>query len=124
MKIKAAILGVLIVLGIIMSLYVYFGIVEHRVLSAASFFIAFLLTAMFSAKIMAEFRQLNKYVSARNKIKNILLPVTGNENYASILADNLVLHKTEIENWTEMPKSKIQEITIILKSIKTGSRRA
>lgn len=117
MKLKAVILVVLVVLGIVLSLYVYWGIVEDQVLNAILFSIAFLLTTMFAAKIAAEFKQLNKYLRARNKIQEIVRPLVGDERHASILAENLVLHKTKLEDWPEIPENETYKINLILSKI-------
>lgn len=124
MKLKAAILATLIILGIILSLYVYWGIVEQKTLSAILFLIAFLITAMFSAKIMAEFRQLNKYVRARNIIRAILLPLTEDKKHAAVLAENLVLRRTNLEDWPEIPKNKSREISLILSRIAGSDKKS
>ena len=124
MKLKAIILAILVILGIVLSLYVYWGIVEDQVLSAILFSIAFLLTAMFAAKIAAGFKQLNKYLIARNRIQEIILPLVGDEKYASVLAENLVLRKTKLEDWPEIPKNETREIKLILSKVVIGNRKA
>ncbi len=123
MKARSVVLGTLIIFGIVLSLYIYEGIIERKFLYAGSLFVAFLLTAMFAAKIMSEFRQLSKYVTARNKIRDILLPVTKSEGHASILAENLVLRRTAIKDWPEIPKEKAEAISLLLKTRKAATTR-
>lgn len=115
MKFKAAILTLLIFFGIVLSLYVYWGIVSHNFLKAGMFFVAFLVTAMYAAKIMVGFRELNKSISARNKIQEILSPITGDKKHSFVLAENLVLRKTDIKNWPEIPQQERERIGAILK---------
>ncbi|MDE2097216.1 MAG: hypothetical protein KGL39_08210 [Patescibacteria group bacterium] len=124
MKLKAVILAILVILGIMLSLYVYRGIVDDQVLSAILFSIAFLLAAMFAAKIAAEFRQLNKYLRARNRIQAIILPLVGDERHASVLAENLVLRKTKLENWPEIPENETHEIKFILSKTFIDNKKA
>lgn len=124
MKLKAVILAILVILGIMLSLYVYRGIVDDQVLSAILFSIAFLLAAMFAAKIAAEFRQLNKYLRARNRIQAIILPLVGDERHASVLAENLVLRKTKLENWPEIPENETHEIKLILSKAFINNKKA
>lgn len=122
MKFKAIILAILIALGILISLYVYWGIVAHHLLSAGLFCGALLIDAMYSAKIMTEFRQLKKKVQARDGIRNILFPLIKDKTHATVLAENLVLHQTTLSQWPEIPRGEAERIEQILSKIGVRAR--
>lgn len=117
MKRNAILLAILVALGIILSLYVYQGIVEGHPMSTILFSIAFLITAMFAGKITAEFRALARSLRTRDRIAALLLPLTGDAAHASVLAEHLVLRRTTLAEWPEIPHAQSLEIVRLLAKV-------
>jgi hypothetical protein len=124
MKRNAILLAVLVVLGIVLSLYVYQGIVDGDAAGIALSSIAFLITAMFAGKLIAGFRTLRKSMRARDAIVTILLPVIHDAAHARALAENLVLRNTTLEAWPELPNEQTRKIADILAKMARRARHA
>ncbi len=109
-RIKSFILFALIIIGIYFTYNAYESVV-HLNLYLSVIYIAIVLSiAFYTTRLFYEFRYMYRLLKVRGEIINILLKLKINKKEANVLAENLVLKKTDIESWKEIPVNSRDEI--------------
>ncbi len=113
-RIKSLILFALIVVGIYFTYNAYESVVHLNFYLSVIYVAIVLFIAFYTTKLFYEFRYMYRLLKVRSEVVSILLKLKINKGEANILAENLVLKKTDIKSWNEIPKNIKDEINLSL----------
>jgi hypothetical protein len=113
-KIKSLILFSLIIVGIYFTYNAYESIIHINFYLSVIYIAIVLFIAFYTTRLFYEFRYMYRLLKVRGEIIKILLKLKINKKEANILAENLVLKKTDVKSWDEIPKDIRHEIKLSL----------
>ncbi|MHB8443423.1 MAG: hypothetical protein ACYDAS_03600 [Patescibacteria group bacterium] len=116
-KIKSLILFSLIIVGIYFTYNAYESIIHINFYLSVIYIAIVLFIAFYTTRLFYEFRYMYRLLKVRGEIIKILLKLKINKKEANILAENLVLKKTDVKSWDEIPKDIRHEIKLSLENL-------
>lgn len=117
-KIKSLILFSLMIIGIYFTYNAYESIIHINFYLSVIYIAIVLFIAFYTTRLFYEFRYMYRLLKVRSEIISILLKLKINKKEANIFAENLVLKKTDISVWNEIPVDIKNEINISLENLK------